>query len=452
MNYRGNTPETVAGKAFLYSLNGNDEGGGGGGDTGGEAKGSGTLDDPYNPAGANAAASKLSWTSNDDYQVTGDVYVKGKISRIADKGTFTDGGTYGNASFYISEDGKESGEFYCYRILYLGNKKFTSGNTDIKVGDEVIICGQLMNYRNNTPETVAGKAFLYSLNGKSEGGGGGGGDTGEAKGSGTLNDPYNPAGAAAAVKNLTWTDNNTYDTTGDVYVKGKISRIADKGTFTEGGTYGNASFYISEDGKQSGEFYCFRVLYLGNKKFEAGNTDIKVGDEVIIYGQLMNYRGNTPETVAGKAYLYSLNGKTEDDGQGGGGGGEQTGAGSYDDPYSVSAAIAAGSGTGVYVKAFIVGYVEGQVLSSGAHFTAEGCDVKTNLLIAESASETDVNKCMPVQLPNGDVRTGLNLVDHPDYLGKEVKLYGNIEKYFGAPGVKSVTYAEIGGNSVGKKP
>ena len=451
-NYNG-TLETDQNKAYIYSLNGETAGGGGGGGDTGEAKGSGTLDDPYNPAGANAAASKLSWTSNDDYQVTGDVYVKGKISRIADKGTFTEGGTYGNASFYISEDGKESGEFYCYRILYLGNKKFTSGNTDIKVGDEVIICGQLMNYRNNTPETVAGKAFLYSLNGKSEGGGGGGGgDTGEAKGSGTLNDPYNPAGAAAAVKNLTWTDNNTYDTTGDVYVKGKISRIADKGTFTEGGTYGNASFYISEDGKQSGEFYCFRVLYLGNKKFEAGNTDIKVGDEVIIYGQLMNYRGNTPETVAGKAYLYSLNGKTENDGQGGGGGGEQTGAGSYDDPYSVSAAIAAGSGTGVYVKAFIVGYVEGQVLSSGAHFTAEGCDVKTNLLIAESASETDVTKCMPVQLPNGDVRTGLNLVDHPDYLGKEVKLYGNIEKYFGAPGVKSVTYAEIGGNSVGKKP
>ena len=451
-NYNG-TLETDQNKAYIYSLNGETAGGGGGGGDTGEAKGSGTLDDPYNPAGANAAASKLSWTNNNTYETTGDVYVKGKISRIADKGTFTEGGTYGNASFYISEDGKESGEFYCYRILYLGNKKFTSGNTDIKVGDEVIICGQLMNYRNNTPETVAGKAFLYSLNGKSEGGGGGGGgDTGEAKGSGTLNDPYNPAGAAAAVKNLTWTDNNTYDTTGDVYVKGKISRIADKGTFTEGGTYGNASFYISEDGKQSGEFYCFRVLYLGNKKFEAGNTDIKVGDEVIIYGQLMNYRGNTPETVAGKAYLYSLNGKTEDDGQGGGGGGEQTGAGSYDDPYSVSAAIAAGSGTGVYVKAFIVGYVEGQVLSSGAHFTAEGCDVKTNLLIAESASETDVNKCMPVQLPNGDVRTGLNLVDHPDYLGKEVKLYGNIEKYFGAPGVKSVTYAEIGGNSVGKKP
>lgn len=447
-NYNG-TLETQQNKAFLYSLNGVTAGGAP--TPSGDAKGSGTLEDPYNPAGAAAAVSNLTWTSNDNYETTGDVYVKGKISRIADKGTFTEGGTYGNASFYISEDGTANGEFYCFRILYLGNKKFESGNTDIKVGDEVIICGQLMNYRGNTPETVAGKAFLYSLNGKSEGGGGGGGDTGEAKGSGTLNDPYNPAGAAAAVKNLTWTDNNTYETTGDVYVKGKISRIADKGTFTEGGTYGNASFYISEDGKQSGEFYCFRVLYLGNKKFEAGNTDIKVGDEVIIYGQLMNYRGNTPETVAGKAYLYSLNGKTEDTG-GGGGGGEQTGAGSYGDPYSVAAAMAAGSGSGVYVKAYIVGYVEGQVLADGAHFTANGCNVKTNLLIADSSSETNVANCIPVQLPNGNVRTGLNLQDNPGNLGKQVLLYGNIEKYFGATGLKSVTYAEIDGATIGTKP
>ena len=37
----------------------------------------------------------------------------------------------------------------------------------------------------------------------------------------------------------------------------------------------------------------------------------EVGDDVIIYGKLMNYKGNTPETVANKSYLYSLNGKTE---------------------------------------------------------------------------------------------------------------------------------------------
>ena len=443
MNYRGNTPETVASKAYLYSLNG--ETAGGGGPTG-DAKGSGTVDDPYNPAGAAAAVKNLTWTSNDVYETTGNVYVKGKISRIADKGTFTEGGTYGNASFYISEDGKENGEFYCFRILYLGNKKFESGKTDIKVGDEVIVCGQLMNYRGNTPETVAGKAYLYSLNGTTEGGGGSGGNEGDAKGTGTLNDPYNPAGAIAAVKNLTWTSNDVYETTGEVYVKGKISRIADKGTFTEGGTYGNASFYISEDGSKNNEFYCFRVLYLDNKKFEAGQTDIKVGDEVIVCGLLMNYRNNTPETVAGKAYLYSLNSA----GGGGGGGGDGS-AGTYSNPYTVASALAAGSGSGVYVKAYIVGYISGQVLADGAHFTAEGCDVKTNLLIAGSASETDLSKCMPVQLPNGAVRTGLNLQDNPGYLGKEVLLLGNIEKYFGATGLKTVTYAEIGGSTFGSK-
>ena len=133
----------------------------------------------------------------------------------------------------------------------------------------------------------------------------------EAGAKGTLANPYTPLEACDAVKDLTWTDNSTYDTTDDVYVAGKISRIANKGTYTEGGTYGNASFFISADGTESGEFQVFRALYLGNKKFEAGQTDIKVGDDVIIYGKLMNYKGNTPETVSGKAYLYSLNGKTE---------------------------------------------------------------------------------------------------------------------------------------------
>ena len=184
-----------------------------------EAKGTGTLADPYNAAAAIAAVKDLTWTSNTVYESTGDVYVKGKISRIANKGTFTEGGTYGNASFYISEDGTENGEFYCFRVLYLDNQKFETGQTDIKVGDEVVVCGKLMNYRENTPETVSGQAYLYSLNGT-----GGSGETPSE--SGTLADPYNAAGACAAVKDLTWTSNTEYESTGDVYVKGKISRIA----------------------------------------------------------------------------------------------------------------------------------------------------------------------------------------------------------------------------------
>ena len=315
-NYGGKTPETATG-GYLYSLNGETAGGGGSGD---EAKGTGTLDDPYNPAGAAAAVANLTWTSTTEYQTTDEVYVKGKISKIADKGTYTDGGTYGNATFYITETGESTGtEFYVYRILYLGNKKYESGKTDIKVGDEVVIYGKLMNYRGNTPETASG-CYLYSLNGDTGTGGGGGGSD-EAKGTGTLADPFNPAGAVNAVKDLTWTSTTEYQTTDEVYVKGKISKIADKGTYTDGGTYGNATFYITETGESTGtEFYVYRILYLGNKKYESGQTDIKVGDEVVIYGKLMNYRGNTPETASG-AYLYSLNGVTENTGGGGGGGG-----------------------------------------------------------------------------------------------------------------------------------
>ena len=133
----------------------------------------------------------------------------------------------------------------------------------------------------------------------------------EAGAKGSLANPYTPLEACEAVKDLTWTSNSEYETTDDVYVAGKISKIASKGTYTEGGTYGNATFFISADGTENGEFQVFRALYLGNKKFEEGQTDIKVGDDVIIYGKLMNYKGNTPETVSGKAYLYSLNGKTE---------------------------------------------------------------------------------------------------------------------------------------------
>ena len=277
----------------------------------GDTTGDGTLDNPYTPADMATVVANLTWTSNNVYDKTDNVYVKGKISRIADNGTFSQSGTYGNASFYISEDGSQTNEFYCFRILYLGNQKYTSG-PDIKVGDEVIIYGKVMNYKGNTPETVAGEAYLYSLNNvtttdnetvdpdddpivPSTG----------TQGDGTLNNPYSVSEAISAVSRLTWTSNTEYEKTGVVYVKGRISRIANKGKFGESGTYGNASFYISDDGSNSNEFYCFRILYLDNQKYTSG-TDISVGDDVIICGKLMNYKGNTPETVANEAYLYAL--------------------------------------------------------------------------------------------------------------------------------------------------
>ena len=135
---------------------------------------------------------------------------------------------------------------------------------------------------------------------------------------GTKTNPYDVVQAINAVKGLTWTSNTVFEETDEVYVKGKISRILDYGTFHESGTYSNASFYISKDGGTSNEFFCYRIRYFNRAAYKSGQTDIKVGDRVVIYGRLMNYRGNTPETVSDQACLYSLNGAT-DGGSGSGG-------------------------------------------------------------------------------------------------------------------------------------
>lgn len=108
-------------------------------------------------------------------------------------------------------------------------------------------------------------------------------------------------------------------------------------------------------------------------------------------------------------------------------------------------------GNDVYVKGYIVGFVPDKDISE-AKFTADGCEATSNVLIAASADETSVDKVVPVQLPYGDVRTAINLKDNPNNLKQEVILGGNIENYFGKPGLKSVVWAKIGDKEVGKKP
>ena len=282
--------------------------------------GSGTLEDPYTITGV----LKYIATLGADVNSPQAVYVKGVIAGITEPFA----AQYGNATFTMKEaDSDGSTVFTFYRGIYLGNKKWKEGDTQIKEGDEVIICGTVVNFKGNTPETATGKAYVYSLNGVTQGTGGGGsgsGDAGTPSGTGTQADPYNAAAANAAAAKLTYTDKDNYQKSDEVYISGKISRIAVDNKNVElvfTAQYGNASFYISDDGQTGGaEFYCYRVLYLGNEKWKDGDTQIKVGDEVVICGKLMNYNGKTPETVANEAYIYSLTPGT------GGGGNSQGGA------------------------------------------------------------------------------------------------------------------------------
>ena len=267
-------------------------------------KGTGTKEDPFSVAGVIEYVKTLA----SDAASTEQFYVKGKVSTISQDYTYnvSEGRTWGNARFNISDDGTTSNEFICYNCLYLGNKKFVAGDTDIKAGDEVIVCGNVVNYKGNTPEFVSGKNYLYSLNGTVVEVGGGSSELGPVSGTGTKEDPYNVAGIITYVRTLA----SDVNSTNQFYVKGKVSTISQDYTYniSEGRTWGNARFNISDDGTTSNEFICYNCLYLGNKKFVAGDTDIKAGDEVIVCGNVVNYKGNTPEFVSGKNYLYSLNG------------------------------------------------------------------------------------------------------------------------------------------------
>ena len=122
-------------------------------------------------------------------------------------------------------------------------------------------------------------------------------------------------------------------------------------------------------------------------------------------------------------------------------------------PYTVADAKIAATGTNVFVKAFIVGYVPDKALNEAIFSDAASAEkAPTNILVAASADETNVTNCMPIQLPAGAIRTALNLKDNPGNLKQEVILCGNIENYFGATGLKSVAYAKIGAKEFGTKP
>lgn len=394
-------------------------------------------------------------------------YVKGKIHKmVTDKNGveqyFKNNATYGNASFYISDDGQStSDDFEAYRVLYLGNRKWTTADTDVAIGDEVIICGPMKLF-GTTVENGDG-AFIYSLNGnteavpedvdydkapaktvaefiaaadektyykltgtvsgisaqygnfdlKDESGTiyvygatnwsnwkdkvkagstvtlaatyklfqkDGQADKHEAvnavilsceeaqstdtqaeeAGAGTEESPYNVSKAINAAKALTWTDKNNYQKVGPFYVAGKVSAITEA-YGAESNTFGNGTFEIVDEG-YTAKLIVYRAQYLQNKAFDkTKDTDIKVGDNVVVYAELMNYHNDTPETVQSGGYLYSLNGdKGQEDT-----GSQAKGTGTAEDPFNVAAAIAKAKETGTTATADVY-FIKGKVKADAA--------------------------------------------------------------------------------------
>ena len=241
-------------------------------------------------------------------------YVKGKVVKVTTNQASFD--QYKNLNYLISEDGTESNTITVYAGNGLDNTQF-SGIDALKQGDEVVVYGHIQKYVKNdkmTPEIAKGNYLV-----KYTAGGNGGGNTGDAVG--TKDAPKTVAEALAAVDALA----NGATTEQFWYVKGKVKQVitaADKIS-----QYKNIDYLITDDGNN--EIKVFRGKNLDNTDFTSADQ-LQVGDEVVVYGQLMKYEDTknskiVPEIAQGN-YLVKRTANGNGGGNGGGndGGGEAT--------------------------------------------------------------------------------------------------------------------------------
>ena len=253
---------------------------------GAETMGLGVLESPMSPSQANMLAGGL----GADEVLDQDVYIKGKIANI--KYEFS--AQYGTATFFISADGKDEYTFQCYSVYTLENKPWVEGNTQIKVGDEVIICGKVTNFKGTTPETASKQAYIYSLNGvtKNEGG------------SETPDTP-NEITVAKALEIIAGLEDGK-KTSEEYIVKGIVTAVEEIST-----SYGNATFDIADNAGDATVLKVFRAKDAEGQKITDENI-VKVGDEVVVQGKLQKYVKNdvvTPE-VAQNGKILTVNGQS----------------------------------------------------------------------------------------------------------------------------------------------
>lgn len=362
-----------------------------------EPAGSGTVEDPYNIARALEVCQEVGESGTSEK-----VYAKGIIVGI----TEIDTGSYGNATFLIA-DNNSSSTLTVYRAYSLGGEKFTKSD-EIAEGDTVVIYGNLVNYKSNTPEFTQG-CYIYSIK-KGEG-------SGEAPATpGTAEAPLTVAEALAYTNALAADKQSAVG-----FVKGKICAIKEVDT----GSYGNATYSISDDGTEDNALQVYRGYSLGGEKFKSAD-EIKVGDEVIITGKLVNYKGNTPQFAQGSS-IYKLNG-----GNGGNTGnndnnnGTPKGNGTQTSPFNVAGIINATANleSGAFYNDGAEVYVSGIVTETKEISTQYG-----NATYYISDDESGSNKFYVFR---GKLLDGANVSAATDLqVGDVVTVCGKIKNYNG---------------------
>lgn len=242
---------------------------------------------PYTVAEAIEFCNTLSSATTSDY------YVSGVISKIQYE--FSAG--YGTATFWMSDTGEYYGDptkdFEAYSVYWFGNTPWKDGDEQIELGANVVVCGQLTLYKG-TAETNSKKAWIYKINGQKN----------NVNGLGLSDCPLNIAGAVAYCNTL----ESNQVTPGKVWVEGTVCELT---KYQYGADYNTASFWLSDDGKADGaKFEAYSIYYLNNPdcdasvKFPEDGKIIALGQEIVLYGNLTNYKG-TAETASKKAYIFS---------------------------------------------------------------------------------------------------------------------------------------------------
>ena len=387
-----------------------------------EPSGTGTEADPYNVAGVLEYISGL----GADTPSPKEVYIKGYAVELTDISA-----SYGNATFTISDNAEgTANKFTVYRAAGLGNQKVTD-ESFIKQGDIVVICGKVTNYKGNTPETVQGAAYVYSVNGNK------GGGTTPATTLGTKDAPLTVAQALETINALA--DNGT--TEQDAYVTGKITKI--KTADADIAKYKNIDYIISDG---TNELTVFRGKNIDNTDFTAAGQ-INVGDEVVVIGKLTKFvkDGNTTPEVAQGNYIVKL---TK-----GSGGGSDSNLGTKDAPLTVAKAleiINALADGGETADAYVKGTIS-QVTSYNSTYKS------ITYYISDDGKTTN-----ELQVYSGKGLNGAEFAAKEDLsVGDQVVIKGKLKKYVKNGNVTpeinqsseivTIVKASGGGNDLGTK-
>ena len=124
---------------------------------------------------------------------------------------------------------------------------------------------------------------------------------------------------------------------------------------------------------------------------------------------------------------------------------EPTGTGTADDPYNMAAAILHQYEDAQWIRGYIVGsanIASGAITSDdqiswGPEFTNDANMV--NIILADKIDERDINNCIVVYLPHNAASgiRDINLKDHPENLGKTLKVHGDLKAFLGKSGMKN---------------